>query len=307
MKIAITGATGFVGSRLVERLQAEGHTVLVLTRSPEQARRVFPAQAFPAVDIVGYTPTMLGNWQQALAGCNGVVNLAGTPIADQRWTPERKQMIVDSRQGTTQTLVAAIANMSPRPAVLVSASAIGYYGTSETAAFEETSPPGQDFLAEVCQGWEAAAQKVNELGVRLVIPRIGIVVGNGGAIAKFLTPFRLFIGGPLGTGNQWFSWIHLDDLVSLIILALNRSDISGVINATSPNPVRMMELCKTLGSLLQRPSWLPVPAFALELLLGDAAKLVLEGQQVLPKRVQSFGFQYAYPTIAAALSQVLNE
>ncbi len=305
MKIAIVGATGFVGSRLVERLQTEGHQVIVLARSPERAKRVFPASAFPQVEIVGYTPAVLGDWQQALAGCDGVVNLAGTPIADERWTPERKQLILDSRQGTTRTLVAAIASVNPRPSVLVNASAIGYYGTSETATFEESSPPGTDFLAHVCQGWEEAAQRVKESGVRLVIMRLGIVVGNGGAIAKILTPFRLFIGGPLGEGKQWFSWIHRDDLVSLILLALTRPDIEGVLNATSPHPVRMNELCQTLAAILQRPSWLPVPAFALELLLGDAAKVVLEGQQVLPTRTQQYGFQYQYPTIKAALEQVV--
>lgn len=307
MRIVVTGATGFIGSRLVERLQAEGHAVIVLTRSPARARRVFPDQAFPKVELVSYDPMTLGDWQQALVGCDGVVNLAGAPIADQRWTRAYKQEILDSRQGATRTLVAAIANANPRPSVLVSASAIGYYGTSETATFEESSPAGTDFLAEVCQGWEAAAQEVTKAGVRLVITRIGIVVGNGGAIAKMLTPFRLFIGGPLGEGSQWFSWIHRDDLVSLILLALSRSDISGVLNATAPNPVRMTELCQTLGALLQRPSWLPVPAFALELLLGDAAKLVLEGQQVIPKRAQELGFQYQYPTIADALTQVIQE
>ncbi|MCS6813639.1 MAG: TIGR01777 family oxidoreductase [Cyanobacteria bacterium] len=307
MKIVVTGATGFIGSRLVERLQAEGHTVVVLTRSPARAHRIFPAQAFPKVEVVSYDPMALGDWQQALVGCDGVVNLAGAPIADQRWTREYKQEILNSRQGATRTLVAAIANANPRPSVLVSASAIGYYGTSETATFEETSPAGTDFLAEVCQEWEAAAQEVTRAGVRLVITRIGIVVGNGGAIAKMLMPFRLFIGGPLGKGSQWFSWIHRDDLAGLILMALSRPDISGVLNATAPNPVRMTELCQTLGTLLQRPSWLPVPAFALELLLGDAAKLVLEGQKVIPKRAQELGFQYQYPTIADALAQVIQE
>jgi hypothetical protein len=306
MKVAVTGATGFVGSRLVERLQADGHTVVALTRNPEQALQLFPAAAFPQVETVGYTPTEMGDWQQSLSGCDGVVNLAGEPIAESRWTPERKQMILHSRKLGTQTLVAAIAQATPKPSVLVNASAIGYYGTSETARFDETSPPGADFLAHVCQEWEAAAQRVEQAGVRLVILRLGIVLGDGGAIAKMIPSFKLFAGGPIGTGKQWFSWIHREDLVSLILQALSDTHISGIYNATAPNPVRMAEFANTLGSLLKRPSWLPVPSFALEALLGDGAKVVLEGQQVLPKRTQAVGFQYQYPTVTQAVTEILG-
>jgi uncharacterized protein (TIGR01777 family) len=202
--------------------------------------------------------------------------------------------------------VEAIIQAEPKPQVLVNASAIGYYGTSETATFDETSAAGDDFLAHVCQEWESEARKVTEAGVRLVIFRIGIVLGMGGAIAKMLPPFKLFAGGPIGTGRQWFSWIHQEDLVSLIIRALTQPDMEGVYNATAPNPVRMGEFCATMGQVLNRPSWLPVPGFALEVLLGDGAKVVLEGQQVLPKRTQSTGFQYQYPTVQQALKQVLS-
>jgi len=305
MKFAITGATGFVGSRLVEQLQQEGHSVLVLSRSASRAMKIFPQVAFPCVEIVEYDPTQSGDWQARLSGCDGVVNLAGDSIADGRWTPKRKQEIVESRQLTTQKLVDGIAQAEVRPGVLVNASAIGYYGTSETATFDETSPPGEDFLAEVCKLWEAAARSVEASGTRLVILRIGIVLGNGGAIAKMIPPFRVFLGGPLGTGQQWFSWIHRDDLVALIIQALMHPEWSGTFNATAPNPVRMVELCDTLSEIIKRPSWLPVPGFALEALLGDAAKLVLEGQQVLPKRVLDTNFEYQYPTVKAALSQVV--
>jgi uncharacterized protein (TIGR01777 family) len=283
MKVAITGATGFVGSRLVERLQSQGHQPLILTRNPAAAKR-----AFPTLEIIAYTPTESGSWQQAIAGCDAVVNLAGEPIAESRWTPKHKQEILNSRQLSTQKIVEAIAQANPKPAVLVNASAIGYYGTSETATFDETSPTGNDFLAEVCQAWEAQAQKVKDAGVRLVILRLGIVLGNGGALAKMIPPFKLFAGGPLGTGRQWFSWIHRDDLVNLILFAITQSDIEGVLNATAPNPIRMSELCQTLGEILHRPSWLPVPSFALEVLLGEGAQVVLEGQQVLPKRTTSW-------------------
>ena len=306
MKVAVTGATGFVGSRLVERLQAEGHQILAFTRDANRARSVFPATAFPNVEIVTYSPFTSGEWQQAISGCDAVVNLAGAPIAEGRWTPERKQEIFDSRKLGTEKIVEAIAKATVKPQVLVNSSAIGFYGTSETATFDETSAAGSDFLAEVCQAWEAAAQQVTETGTRLVILRTGIVLGTGGAIAKMLMPFRFFAGGPLGNGRQWFSWVHRDDLVRLILKALTDPNMAGVFNATSPNPVRMGELCQALGEVMGRPSWLPVPDFALELLMGDAAKVVLEGQQVLPKRTQSSGFEYQYPTVRQALTEVIS-
>ncbi len=307
MKVAVTGATGFVGSRLVERLHQAGHSVIVLSRDADRARRVFPASAFANVEVVAYNPLESGSWQGVLVGCDGVVNLAGETIAE-RWTPDRKQAILTSRQQGTQKLVEAIAQANPRPGVLVSASAIGYYGTSETATFDETTPPADpdNYLSQVCQAWEAAAQKVTPSGTRLVILRTGIVLGLGGAIGKMLTPFRLFAGGPIGSGRQWFSWIHRDDLVSLIIKALEDSSMTGVYNATAPNPVRMADLSQSLGKVLNRPSWLPVPEFVLELLLGDGAQVVLEGQQVLPKRTQSVGFEYAYPEVTAALAEIVS-
>lgn len=306
MKVAIAGATGFVGSRLVERLHSEGHQVLVLARDSERARRVFPASAYPNLEIVGYTPAESGDWLHSIAGCDGVVNLAGVPIAEERWTAARQQAILDSRKLTTAKLVEAIALANPKPSVFVSASAIGYYGTSETAEFEENSLGGDDFLATVCKEWEAAAQPVKNAGTRLVILRLGIVLGMGGALAKMVPAFRLFAGGPIGTGKQWFSWIHRDDVVNLILYALQNPQIEGVLNATAPNPVRMNELCETLGEILKRPSWLPVPSFALELLLGDGAKVVLEGQQVLPKRTLVSGFKYEYPTLKLALEEILS-
>lgn len=305
MKVAISGATGFVGSRLVERLHAEGHRLLVLTRNPAAAQKTFPASAFPNLEIVAYTPTASGSWQQAIAGCDGVVNLAGESIAEERWTSQRQQEILNSRKLGTQKIVEAIAIANPKPSVLVNASAIGYYGTSETAIFEETSPGGNDFLAQVCQAWEAEAQKVKATGTRLVILRFGIVLGMGGALAKMITAFKLFAGGPIGTGRQWFSWIHRDDVVNLILQALTQPDIEGVLNATAPNPVRMAELCQTMGQVLNRPSWLPVPSFALQALLGDGAMVVLEGQQVLPQRTKGYGFRYEYPTLKQALEAIL--
>ncbi|MEH2108500.1 thylakoid membrane protein ThyD [Nostoc sp.] len=306
MKFAITGATGFVGSLLVQRLQGKGHKIVVLTRNTAFAQKVFPSEAFANVEIVAYTPNVSGSWQSVIANCDGVVNLAGEPIGEGRWTPERKQEILNSRKLGTQKIVAAIANANPKPTVLINASAIGYYGTSETATFDETSLSGNDFLAQVCQAWEAEARKVKDAGVRLVILRFGIVLGNGGALGKMIPPFKLFAGGPIGSGRQWFSWIHVDDLVNLILQALTKPEIEGVYNATAPNPVRMAALSQTLGQVMNRPSWLPVPAFAIEALLGDGAIVVLEGQQVIPKRTLETGFEYKYPNLQPALTQILT-
>lgn len=305
MKVAITGATGLVGSRLVEKLNGETHQILVLTRNLDKAKKVFPNSAFPQIEIVQYNPQTSGEWQTVISGCDAVINLAGAPIAE-RWSPQYKQEILSSRQTVTQKVVEAIKQAEVKPRVLVSASAIGYYGTSETATFDETSSSGGDFLAEVCQKWEAEAEKVKEAGVRLVIPRIGIVLANGGALGKMLGPFQMFAGGPIGSGRQWFSWIHRDDLVNLIIEALKRPDMEGVFNATAPNPVRMAQFCQTLGEVMNRPSWLPVPDFVLELLLGDGAKVVLEGQQVLPKQTQSVNFKYKYPQLKPAIQEILS-
>ena len=305
MKVAITGATGFVGSRLVERLHGLGDSILVLTRNPDKARRVFPTSAYPNLEIVAYTPKESGPWQQSVAGCDAVVNLAGAPLAEERWTPERKREIMDSRKVGTEKIVEAIGAAEPKPKVLINASAVGYYGTSETATFDEESPPGDDFLAEVCKAWEAAAEPVKEVGTRLAILRFGIVLGKGGAIAKMMAPFKLFAGGPIGSGRQWFSWIHRDDLVNLIVESLRNEEITGVLNATAPNPVRMTEFCQTFGQVLSRPSWLPVPGFAIEALLGDGAIVVLEGQEVRPRRPLASGFEYQFPTVKPALEDIL--
>lgn len=305
MKIAVTGATGFVGSCLVMKLQEQGHQLVVFTRNHNNARKTFPSLSFPNIEILNYTPDVLGDWQNTISGCDGVVNLAGESIVDGRWTGEKQQAIRDSRLLTTRNIVTAIANAKYKPRVLINASAIGYYGTSRTASFTETSPPGNDFLAKVCQTWEEEARKVSNTGARLVILRLGIVLGeSGGALARMITPFKMFVGGPIGSGNQWFSWIHIDDLVYLIIQALTNSSMSGIYNATAPNPVRMSELSQTISKVLNRPSWLPIPGFAIEAILGDGAIVVLEGQQVISQHTLEMGFKYQYPDLRTALANI---
>jgi uncharacterized protein len=297
MKVAITGATGFVGSRLVEKLLAQGDQVLVLTRNASNAQA-----KFPQAQIVQYRPLESGDWQKLIEGCDAVVNLAGEPIAEKKWTAEQKKIILDSRELGTQKIVAAIEQANPKPQVLINASAIGYYGISETATFDETSPAGSDFLAEICQKWEAAAQATS---IRSVVLRFGIVLGNGGALAKMVPAFKMFVGGPIGSGNQWFSWIQVDDVVAMILTALQDVNMSGTFNATAPQPVKMKELCQQLGAVMARPSWMPVPGFVLETMLGEGATVVLDGQQVLPKALLDRGFSFQYPEISAALRACL--
>jgi uncharacterized protein (TIGR01777 family) len=306
MKIILTGATGFVGRALVPLLHQQGHELTLLVRSVPKAQRLFPPSSFPQLKASAYEATKSGDWQKVVDGQDAVINLAGEPISE-RWTEAYKTAIFDSRKLGTEKLVEAIAKAERKPQVMISGSAIGYYGTSETATFTETSKPGDDFLAEVCQAWENAAHQVESLGVRLVILRIGIVLGaDGGALGKMLPPFKLFAGGPLGSGEQWFSWIDRRDLIALIDKALTDSALRGTYNATAPNPVKMKEFCHTLGKVLARPSWLPVPDIALELLLGEAAKLVLEGQEVLPEAISKTDFAYQAPDLETSLRQILG-
>jgi len=331
MRVVVAGGTGFVGVKLVERLNSLGDRVTILARNPKKAERQFPKSFFPHIDVVGYTPQASGDWTEVLSDCDGVVNLAGASIADKSWTDKYKQEILSSRQlGTrqlvkaiesasprpkvlvnasamlgTRQLVKAIESASPRPKVLVNASAIGYYGNDANKVFDEYSFAGTDFLASVCKAWEAEAELANSL-LRVVRLRSGIVLGNGGVLAKILPLFQLGLGGKLGSGQQWFSWIHRDDLVSLIIFALTNNNVANALNGTAPNPVTNEEFTKALAKAIDRPAFLPAPAFALQLALGESATLALEGQKVLPKKAEINGFKWQYPTIEAALSQILN-
>ncbi|XP_024991879.1 epimerase family protein SDR39U1 homolog, chloroplastic [Cynara cardunculus var. scolymus] len=303
MTVSITGATGFIGQRLVQRLHEDNHSICVLTRSRSKAQSIFPVKDFPGI-VIAEEP----QWKDCIQGSTGVVNLAGLPIST-RWSPEIKKEIKQSRIRVTSKVVDLI-NNSPsdaRPTVLVSATAVGYYGTSETQVFDERSPSGNDYLAEVCREWEGTALGVDK-DVRLSLIRIGVVLGkDGGALAKMIPIFMMFAGGPLGSGKQWFSWIHVDDLVNLLCEALSNPSYKGVINGTAPNPVRLAEMCEHLGSALGRPSWLPVPDLALKAVLGEGAIVVLEGQRVVPVRAKELGFSYKYPFIKEALKAILAQ
>ena len=306
MRLLLFGCTGFVGRELLPLLLQAGHQLTVVSR--RLARAYDAERADGRLVWLQLDPASTTTWSdaellKALNQADGVVNLAGEPIAEKRWTPAHRAVIESSRLETTRQLVEAItAAGASAPKVLVNASAIGFYGSSLTERFLESSGSGGDFLASLCQRWEDAAAGV-PAGVRQVSLRIGIVLAaDGGALGKMLPVFRTGFGGPIGSGQQWMSWIHRTDLCGLIIRALEDSQWTGVINAVAPEPVSMATFSKSLGRSLGRPSLLPVPGPVLQVLLGDGAKVVLEGQQVASERLDELGFSFRYPDLAAALA-----
>jgi len=248
-----------------------------------------------------------GVWEESLEGTDAVINLAGAPIADARWTDARKQLLTDSRVHLTQRLVEAISQRSSKPSILISASGIGYYGPSDDRVLSETAPRGQGFLADLCLAWENEARRAAEFGTRVVLLRTGMVLElDGGALPKMLLPFRLYLGGPITPGTQWVSWIHRSDHVGLIEWAVTTPSVSGPINAVAPEPERMQAFCATLGRVLNRPSWLPVPGTALRLGLGELSTLMTTGQRVSPEKALTSGYVFHYPALAVALQTILK-
>jgi uncharacterized protein (TIGR01777 family) len=293
MNILLTGGTGFIGAPLCRRLAQRGHAVAVLTRSPHRAAQ----HEGPSI-----VPFDAAEWRSAVEGADAVVNLAGEPIAARRWTPAQKRRIQESRVQTTRRLVDAIAASSRKPSVLISASATGFYGARGDEPLTEADPPGTGFLAETCQAWEDAATRAEPLGIRVVRLRIGVVLGRGGgALAKMAPPFLACVGGTLGHGRQWMSWVHLEDVLGLIEWALAHPELSGAVNATAPEPVTMAAFCRQLGRALRRPCWAPVPALVLRAVLGEMAQMLLTGQRVLPEAALRAGYAFRYPSLPAAL------
>ncbi len=291
MKLLVAGGTGFIGTPLCYTLVAHGHEVRLLSRRPQ------PASS--GIRVLSWEDLGRG---QGLTGVEGVVNLAGEPIVGRRWSPAQKARVTASRVETTRRLVAALVPLSPRPSVLVNASAVGYYGAREDEPLTETDAPGRGFLAELCQAWETEARAAESIGIRTVRLRLGVVLGpGGGALAKMVPPFRMFVGGPLGDGRQILSWVHLDDVIGLIEWALESALVSGAVNATAPEPVTMREFSRELGRVLHRPSWAPVPAGVLRLLMGEMAEMLLTGQRVLPRVALSAGYRFRHPDLSGAL------
>ena len=303
MRIVIAGGTGFLGSPLAEVYAEEGHDVRVLTRGlPPGESRHESGTGVPGITRVGWQPDgRSGPWARALDGADAVVSLAGESIGDKRWTPQRKAQLRDSRIAPTRSLAAAIGEISAAPAVLVSSSAVGYYGASGDEPKTEDSPPGRDFLAQLCEDWEQEAGKAVRPGVRLAIVRTGIVLErSGGALPQMARPFRLFAGGPLGSGRQYMSWIHRLDWVEMVRWIVQTPEVSGPVNATAPHPVTNREFARALGSALRRPAFLPTPAFALKVALGEFADYVVTGQRAIPAKAQAHKYHFRYPEIDIA-------
>ncbi len=307
MRVFITGGTGLVGSKLVERLLTRGDQPVVLTRRPDAARQKWGERC----TIVAGDPTERGAWTAAVHDCDAVVNLAGEGIFNRRWNAAFKEAVRASRVRSTEN-VAAVLSEQPRttagqPKVLVNASAIGYYGPHGDEELTEESAPGSDFLAQVCVEWEKAAQAAAAHGVRVVLLRIGVVLDPaGGALKKMAPPFKMFVGGPIASGRQQVSWIHIDDLVGLILFALDNPQVEGAVNATAPEPVSNREFSRAPGQALHRPSLLPAPAFGLRLMLGEAASFIIEGQRVVPRKAQALGYRFQFPEAAGAMKHLLQ-
>jgi uncharacterized protein (TIGR01777 family) len=299
MRVTATGATGLIGARLVRALAERGDDVTVLSRDPDRAHEQLGVPAVAWDPMAGPAPVV------ALAGRDAVVHLAGEPVA-QRWSGPAKERIRTSRTVGTGNLVAGLREADVRPRVLVSASAVGYYGPRGDEQLDEAAPPGEDFLAAVCVAWERAAQEAEQLGMRVVRIRTGVVLDpGGGALAKMLPPFRAGVGGPVAGGRQWMPWIHVDDLIGLYVAALDGDGWQGPVNATAPEPARNGDFSKALGRALKRPAVMPVPRLALRALYGEMEQIVTTGQRAVPRRALAHGHAFRHPQLDEALRAAL--
>ncbi len=293
MKVVIAGGRGFLGTALAGFLGASQHHVTILSRKPDLVPQA------ESLDVVGWDGKTPGPWARCVDGADAVVNLAGEPIADKRWTAARKEALTRSRIDSTRAIVSAIRESRKKPPVLLSASGVGFYGDVEEGDVFEDDESGDDFLARLCRNWEDEASRASADGVRVVNTRIGIVLSTrGGALTRILLPFRMFAGGTLGSGRQWFPWIHLDDLIGIIVFSMTQS-LSGPVNCASPQPVRMREFCEELGKSIRRPSWAPVPSLVLRAALGEMSSVILTGQKVMSRKLA--GYDFRYPALTDAL------
>jgi len=309
MKLLLTGCTGFIGKELIPLLIEEGHSLTVISRQSKSKLNLIANDS--KIKIIQMNPAESSSWknkeiQNSLKSCEGVINLAGEPIAEKRWTTDHCKEITNSRIETTNNLIKNLRNLRKPPKVLINASAIGFYGSHPQTEFTEENIQGDDFLANLCKEWESSA-KNKPRATRLLIVRIGIVLAkDGGALGKMLPIFRAGLGGPIGDGKQWMSWIHRTDLCNLINESVKNSAWSGVVNGVAPNPVRMSEFSNSLGKSLGRPSLLAVPGPILKLILGDGARVVLEGQNVQPQRLNKLKFKFSFPSINQAFKAILT-
>jgi uncharacterized protein (TIGR01777 family) len=307
MRVFITGGTGLIGTHLIKRLRERKDSIVLLTRRAQAARERFGSDC----EIVEGDPMQRGNWLDAVADCDAVINLAGESIFSRRWNEEFKALLRDSRTKTTENVVHALIRKPQAPAgghkVLVNASAIGYYGPLGDEEGTEDHGPGQDTLARVCVEWEKTALSAEPLGVHVAIVRIGVVLDKtGGALKKMLRPFKMFVGGPVGSGKQWVSWIHHADMVGILLLALDNPQAKGPMNGTAPNPLTNKEFSKAIGRAIHRPSFMPTPAFGIRIALGGVSEIITTGQRVLPRRALELGYRFKFPTIDAAFADIFK-
>ena len=302
MKVLITGATGLIGRSLCGSLSGDGHTVVALSRSPETTHGLAAAELHKWDPRSGQFPG------RSLAGIDAVVHLAGEPIVARRWTEEQKKVIRDSRVLTTRTLVEAFRSLDRRPAIFVCGSAVGFYGDRGNDLLEETASAGDDFLSGVCQEWESEAARASELGIRVVQVRTGVVLSaDGGALRKMLAPFKLGLGGRLGSGKQWFPWIHIKDIVGIFRHAMLTPAVEGPVNGVAPEAATNAEFTSQLARVLHRPAFLPVPEFALRALMGEMAEAVFSSQRVVPRAALESKYEFHYPLLTSALEDLLGE
>jgi hypothetical protein len=299
MNVFMTGGTGFVGTYLAKRLISEGHKVTILTQPLGSAKTKRGGLAY-----LDGNPTIKGKWQESVKEHDVIINLAGASIFS-RWTPEQKKILRESRIETTRNLVSALPADASKITIF-SASAVGYYGFHEDEELIENMAVGNDFLARLAYDWEQEALRAQDKGSRVVITRFGIVLGkNGGALGQMLPLFKYFLGGPLGNGRQWFSWVHMHDLVEAFIFLLQHPEINGAVNLSSPEPVRNVDLGRAIGKILHRPSFMPAPGFMIKLILGEFGSVLLKGQRVIPRRMLDAGFKFKYPNIEEALKSII--
>lgn len=294
MKVLLAGGTGFIGTHIARRLRNEGHSVLLLSRKP-------------GAGSIAWDAVHGGAWEQTLDGIDAVINLTGESVGAGRWTSRQKERIRNSRIDATRAIVEGIRRSPKKPGVLINASAVGYYGHVDEGDVTEEAPPGNDFLGETCRLWESEALKAAEVGVRVVMMRTGFVIGkNSDAFKRLQLPFKLFAGGPFGSGKQWFPWIHIEDVAAGYVFAIEQPALSGPVNLSAPHPVRVHDLARELGRALHRPSFMPAPAFALKIALGEMSGLLLKGQKVVPKKLLEKGFDFRFPEPSAALRDAVG-
>ena len=303
MRVIITGGTGLIGSALANDLFKDHHEVFILSRHPDKYKSSFP----PGVHHIHWNAVNSKGWGHLADDIDAIVNLAGENLASGRWNHERKNRFRDSRLNAGEAIVEAVKRVSNKPHMVIQASAVGYYGPTGNEEIHEDSPPGHDFLAKLCLEWEDSTAPVEDMGVRRAIIRTGIpLTPKGGVLPRFLLPFRLFLGGPLGSGNQWFPWLHINDQVLAIRYLIENENLSGPFNLSAPEPVTNRQFARTLGQVLNRPSFLRVPSLALKLLFGEMATIILDGQRQIPKRLLETGFKFQFSKLEPALRNLLD-